>query len=251
MSGPRPATRWSSSGGRTSGRGCGAEGPCVRRICILFDIDGTLLHSDGAGGAAMARAFEASTGRAWPAGRVPFQGRTERWIVSQAAVEVGIPDPRTTAFEGYEALIREELAAREPYALPGAEQLLSALAGRRDVVMALATGNMRVGAFAKLEAVGLAGVFEGGGFGDEHADRVAMTREAAASLSPQPGDRLVTVGDTEHDIAAAHAIDSFAVGVATGPSSVEELIALGADVALPDFSDLERSLEALLSDAAG
>lgn len=221
----------------------------MRRSVVLFDLDMTLMVSDGAGRAAMSRAFEIETGRPEMLEEIAFHGRTDRWIAAEAARLTGLAPERL--FErsrvDYPRLLREELARRSPYVLPGVTALLDALRGREETVWGLATGNLRETSFLKLASVGLDSYFDrGGGFGDDHEERAAMVRDAMAVLGWRPGDGLAVVGDTEHDVAAAHAVGAVAVGVATGTRSEADLARAGADVVLPDLGDLERALAAVL-----
>ena len=112
--------------------------------------------------------------------------------------------------------------------------------------MGLGTGNWRQTAFVKLAHVGLDEYFETGGFGDRHDNRPDMLREGVAALGWQAGERLVVIGDSEHDVTGAHAVGVVAVGVATGSWSESDLTAAGADETLHDLSDLDRALRALL-----
>jgi len=114
------------------------------------------------------------------------------------------------------------------------------------VVLALATGNLREAAFMKLRAIGLDHHFDGGGFGDEHETREEMLHAAMRETGCAEGDRVVVIGDTEHDITAALAVGAVAIGVATGNRSAATLVEAGAHVTLSDLSDLDAALEALL-----
>ena len=155
------------------------------------------------------------------------------------------PDRLRTRYErDYPRFLREELATRRPYVLPGVRELLAALDRRDDAAYCLATGNRREASFAKLAAVGLDRYFDGGGFGDRHEQRSEMLRQAMDHLDWRPGQRLV--GDPEHAVAGAGAVHAFSVAVATGNRSEAELAAAGADSVLPDLGDLDRALNAML-----
>ena len=220
----------------------------MRRIHLLFDLDGTLMDADGAGGLALRRAIAAIPGAAESFAAIEFNGRTDRWILREAGRRSGLPE---TAFidaylTHYPRLLTETLAERNPRPCPGVPTLLAALAAERGVVVALATGNLREAAFMKLRAIGLDAYFEGGGFGDEHETREAMLQQAMRETGWVEGDRVVVIGDTEHDITAALAVGAIAVGVATGNRSASTLVEAGAHVALEDFSDLDAALDTLL-----
>ena len=220
----------------------------MRRACVLFDLDMTLMVSDGAGSAAMRRAFERETGVADALAGVAFQGRTDRWIVNEVGRRTGV-DPAQLwdrYRSDYPPLLRDELAVRNPRVLPGVRELLVALEARDDAVVGLATGNQREASFIKLASVGLDRHFDRGGFGDRHEERADMVREAMAEVGWRPGERLVAIGDSEHDVAAARAVDAVAVGVATGDWSEANLADSGAHIVLPDLGNLGRALRAVL-----
>ena len=218
------------------------------RTLLLFDLDQTLMASNRAGGAVMRRAFEAVPGAQAAFADLDYQGRTDLWIVREVA-RAADADEGTLMMayrERYPALLREELQQRNAHALPGVPELLEALASREEVVLGLGTGNWRETAFVKLDHVGLGDYFETGGFGDRHGDRPAMLREGVEALGWQPGERLVVIGDSEHDMTGAAAVDAVAVGVATGNWSQADLAAAGADATLPDLSDFDRAVDVLL-----
>ena len=177
---------------------------------------------------------------------VVFPGRTDRWILDEAARRTGRAIDRATFLPRYHEIVEEELAARHPRALPGASELIEALAARDDVVLGLGTGNLRRAAFLKLEAVGLDGWFAGGGFGDDHAVRAEALRDGAREIGWREGDRLAVIGDTEHDIAAARAIGAFVLAVATGWTSLDDLARHEPDALFADLTDRDAVIAALL-----
>ena len=217
------------------------------RIYLLFDIDGTLMEAEGAGRAALERAYDEATGISGAMDGIVFAGRPDHWIISEVERTSGVSIDRETFVPRYLEILKEELAARSPRPLPGVIDLLDRLAKRDDVALGLCTGNMRAGAFAKLRSVGIAGYFTAGGFGDWHEDREAITREAARAAGWTPGAPLAHVGDTEHDIRAAHAVGAAAVGVATGAHGIEQLLDADADLLLRDLAGGEGTVEALLA----
>ncbi len=217
------------------------------RSYLLFDIDGTLMEAEGAGRAALERAYDEATGVSGALDGVIFAGRTDCWIISEVERTTGVPIDREAYVPRYLEILEEELDARNPRALPGVTDLLERLAARDDVALGLCTGNMRAGAFAKLRSAGIDGYFATGGFGDRHADRVDVTREAAHAIGWTPGAPLAHVGDTEHDVRAAHAIGAAAIGVATGWHGAEQLREADADLLLQDLSGGAATVEALLA----
>jgi phosphoglycolate phosphatase len=208
---------------------------------ILFDIDNTLLYSGGAGSFAMNAAFNELFGVSDGFARVEFSGRTDLYILEQGLAEHGIAggaDEHLAAFTArYYALLPEALAQREGYLMPGFPELLSAL---RDagVRLGLATGNFSEGAGIKLQYYGIAGFFEGGGFGEVSPDRSEVVAAAirAVGNGARPAD-IVVVGDTPHDVTSALANGVIGAGVATGKFTVEELRDSGAALVFQDFAD--------------
>ncbi|MFA7248747.1 MAG: HAD family hydrolase [Dehalococcoidia bacterium] len=220
----------------------------MRRTHLLFDLDGTLMDADGAGGLALRRAIASIPGAAEAFASFEFNGRTDRWILREAGRRAGLSE--TAFFEAYATvyprLLTQTLHERRPRACPGVAALLDALQQEHGVVLALATGNIREAAFMKLRSVDLDRYFEGGGFGDEHESREEMLRAALRDTGWTAGDRVVVVGDTEHDIIAALGVGAIAVGVCTGNRVAATLSAAGAHATLDDLSDLDRARAVLL-----
>lgn len=218
---------------------------------VLVDLDGTVLR-DRAGRAAMLGAVADIAGReALDLDRTTFSGRTDTWIAGELLRRAGHAGDRAgvdAVHERYLARLAEGLPVRGCAALPGAEALGHALhtaarAGRCAPPLLL-TGNLREGARRKLAASGLDRVFAcEGAFGDRHADRIDVAREAVALAA---GARPVVIGDTPADLRAARAVGARCVLVATGPVGAGELARLAPDVLLESLLDLERAMEALL-----
>ncbi|MCI0377772.1 MAG: haloacid dehalogenase-like hydrolase [Gemmataceae bacterium] len=217
-------------------------------IC-LFDIDGTLLASGGAGKAALESSLceEFSVELRFD---VPYSGRTDRAIFRDLLHHHGIAETPTNLkklLEGYLRRLPGCLQKKKGKVLPGMANLLSLLRERNQVAVGLLTGNIRAGAKTKLGHFGLYEHFAFGGFGDEHFDRDDVAREALAAarehvhpdLSP---DRIWVIGDTPLDVRCARAIGAKVVAVATGMHPVDELQAAGPDLTLRDMSDPEPFL---------
>lgn len=177
---------------------------------------------------------------------VVFQGRTDRWILDEVRRRTGVTVDPATFLPRYYEVVEQELTERDPQALPGVPALLEALDARDDVVLGVGTGNLRRAAFLKLASVGLHGYFTGGGFGDDHLDRVGLLRDGAREIGWSEGDRLVVIGDTEHDITGARAVGAYVLAVATGWTSLEDLAVHEPDALLPDLSDRDQVIEKLL-----
>ena len=211
------------------------------RSVILWDIDGTLLSTGGAGREALDLAFEELFGVPQAFVAVSFGGRTDLGLVGEAFERAGLSMPEDAAprlHDRYVGHLRRILAARPGRAklLPGLPQALAQTAP--IAVNALLTGNWRAGAEAKLGAVGLWEQFRFGAFADDAADRnalVPIARRRAQSLGVTPG-RVIVIGDTPHDVACARAGGAVAVAVCTGWSSREELQACGPDLLIEDLT---------------
>jgi phosphoglycolate phosphatase len=220
---------------------------------LLFDIDGTLVLTGGAGGRAMTRAFEDLYGVANGFEGVPFNGRTDAWIIGRAAAAHGIDGRDLARFKPlYLDYLAEELHRPGPRkgVMPGVGSLLEALAGRRHMFLALLTGNFEQGAQLKLEHFDLWRYFACGAFGDTTHERNGLLPEALARVAgcggPQvaPSD-IVIIGDTPLDVGVAISGGARSVAVATGSHTTNELRASGADVVFQDLSDLDAVLAAL------
>jgi phosphoglycolate phosphatase-like HAD superfamily hydrolase len=227
----------------------------VKPTVLLFDIDGTLMTTGGAGRRALARAFGDHHGRP-DACAFPLDGMTDRRIVRLGleALSVEVTD---AAMDGlirtYLAHLERELASAhdaEVRLLPGMRNAVEAAGRERNVAVGLGTGNVRAGAKTKLERVGFHAPFPFGGFGCDHEERPALIRVGAERGAAQLGDpleacRVVIIGDTPKDVAAALAMGAECLGVATGSYSVEQLEAAGATRAFTRF-DAPGALDALL-----
>jgi phosphoglycolate phosphatase-like HAD superfamily hydrolase len=224
---------------------------------LLFDIDLTLVHTNGAGRAAVEEALMHLYGPerlggadAGATSGMRFDGRTDRSIFEETVLRLGEP------FVGLDALtaaylerLPAALLAKGGRVLPGVVELLEQLA-REPVAVGLATGNIREGAMAKLRHFGLAERFLAGGFGDDHSERSLVVQEGLEALAAACGcdcraAECIVVGDTPLDVAAAKAIGARALAVATGNYGVEELLASGAEWVLPDLSDTPSVLAIL------
>ncbi len=201
----------------------------------------------------MTRAFEDLYGIPNGFGGVPFNGRTDAWILSRAAAVHGIADEALSRFKPlYLDYLAAELGAPGPRkgVMPGVSPLLDALARRDDVFLALLTGNYEDGARLKLEHFDLWRYFPCGAFGDTAHDRNGLLPEALARVAVSGGPRAtpadaVIIGDTPLDVAVALAGGARSIAVATGSHTTDELHASGADVVFQDLSNLEAVLDAL------
>jgi phosphoglycolate phosphatase len=228
---------------------------------VLFDIDGTLVWTDGAGRRAIHHALTEVFGTTGPAG-YRFDGKTDPQIVRDLMRSEGHDDAHIdarmpTVFERYVERLREELRAPgyRPRALPGVHGLLDVLEVRSDVVLGLLTGNLVDGARAKLEAVGIDPArFRVGAFGSDDEERPSLPDVACRrmrDLGVQVAGRdVVIIGDTPADLTCGRAIGARAIGVATGRYTAEELRRHGPAAVFADLSDTGAILAAILGEVA-
>jgi phosphoglycolate phosphatase-like HAD superfamily hydrolase len=218
---------------------------------ILFDIDGTLVRTGGAGKAAMEAALCEEFGVRLNSEEIPYSGRTDVAIGHDLLAAHGIEPAANQArlVEGYLARLPYYLGRFPGRVCPGVTELLAELRKRSDVVLGLLTGNVRRGAERKLGHYGLWENFAVGGFGDDHADRDDVARAALDSVERHvggpvdPADVWV-IGDTPLDVKCARAIGARVAAVATGWHHLEDLQASEPDLALTDLSDPAELLRA-------
>lgn len=213
-------------------------------VC-LFDIDGTLILSGGAGKSALEAALAEEFGIPRLHDDISLSGRTDRAILHELIqrhnLDAGL-DTAQRILAGYLRHLPHHLQRGDGGILPGILALLTQLRARDDVVLGLLTGNVRAGAHIKLSHFGLWDFFGYGGYGDEHLDRDDVARAAwAETLARHEAavhpERVWVIGDTPLDIRCARAIGARAVAVATGWHPRAELAAHRPDLLLDDFSD--------------
>jgi phosphoglycolate phosphatase len=228
---------------------------------VLFDLDGTLLWTNGAGRRAIHRALVDVLGTPGPIEGFRFDGRTDGEIVMRLAEGAGHePTAALVArvLDRYLALLQDELAkpTQRTTVYPGVLELLSALEGRADCVLGLLTGNVREGARLKLASGGVAtGRFRVGAFGSDSAHRpdlpaIAQRRAKEELGLDLRGHDLVIVGDTPADVTCGNGVGARAIGVATGSFSVEQLMEAGADAAFANLAETGAVLEAVFGEKA-
>jgi phosphoglycolate phosphatase len=228
----------------------------VRRLLVLWDVDYTLVDSDGVGRELYQIAFREMFGRPMPQPG-SMSGRTDRAIAMEVLALAGVAEPGRAA-QTLHALMAAraaglaDLVIERSRALPGAAEAMATLAGP-GVVQSLLTGNIRPLAEIKLGPLGLTEHLDldVGAYGDAHEIRaelvpLARGRAARAYGADFGGPATVLVGDTPLDVAAALATGARAVGVATGQFTAADLAASGAHAVLPDLADTSRVLAAVL-----
>lgn len=227
---------------------------------VLFDIDGTLLLSDGAGRRAIQRALREVFGGTGPEA-YQFDGKTDPQIVRDLMRGEGHDDDRIDAdmqrlLDRYVECLHEELLdpAFQPRVLPGVQTLLDELERRADVILGLLTGNLEQGARAKLRAVGVDPArFRVGAFGSDHELRpelpaIARARTHAELGHQLSGDALVVIGDTPADLTCGRSIGARAIGVATGRYTLRELLDHDPVAVFEDLSDTRAVVRAIIGD---
>ena len=226
---------------------------------VLFDIDGTILLSSGAGRRAIVTAIAEEIGDAGSLNHIPFGGKTDPQIVAELLAAAGereppSPDRVSGICRRYVELLATELdrPTTRTHVMPGVHQLLQRLERENGIVLGLLTGNLAQGARLKLRAAGIDPErFQVGAYGSDAAHRPDLppiaARRAAPYFGREPrGDAVVIIGDTPADIACGNCIEARAVAVATGDFSVEDLLACGPHAVFEDLSDTDRVLSAIL-----
>jgi phosphoglycolate phosphatase len=217
---------------------------------ILFDIDGTLILSGGAGVRAMTRAFAETWGTTDALEHVDVAGRTDLIILADALALIGQRETDAERLRRFRAVyyeyLREELVSnghpRPKGVLPGVRALLDALAGRADVSLALLTGNFPESAEIKLAHFDLWHYFSWGVYGDEALDRhdllpLALQRHRKHAAGPIDAADVIVVGDTPHDVSCAQRGGAKVVAVATGNFDAAALGRCQPDVVCEDLSN--------------
>ena len=234
-------------------------------MLLLFDIDGTLLDTGGAGMKALRQGLLEEFGLEDQAGDFPpldLAGATDSGIVRFLFSHFDIPLTETNVerfYARYHRQLESDLAAtgqEQGRLLPGIDRLMERLADHH-AVLGLLTGNIARGAWTKVASYGLEGVFDFGAFGDDHHDRdelgpVAIGRaKAHTGCDFEPG-RVFIIGDTPKDIRCARACGAWAIAVSTGRFSREELAEHQPDLLFESLEDVEHfvaEVERLAEDA--
>ncbi|HEX7246361.1 MAG TPA: HAD family hydrolase [Solirubrobacterales bacterium] len=211
---------------------------------VLFDIDGTLLVTGGAGGVAWQRAFEELHGVEADVAEHTDAGMTDPEIVKIVFREVigreGSAEERAQAIGAYLKHLPDAVAESEGYrVMPGIEALLPRLI-EKGLLLGLVTGNVEAAAHIKLARAHLNRFFSFGGYGSDSPNRTEVTEAALHRGSLVSGGELdgnaIAVGDTPRDVAAGHGAGIRVAGVATGAYTVDELEQAGADWSLKSVS---------------
>ena len=243
-----PSTRSTAAQGRLS-LGMGAH---TKRL-LLFDIDGTLIHSGGAGVQALKSAFRERFGITDDLHGIEIAGMTDSGIVVSILNKHKIPatnENMSGFLDSYVHFLSLELPRRKGKLLPGVLQLLQKLNSRPHLVLGLLTGNVSRGARLKLEHYGVWHFFEFGAFADDHRDRNQLGRFARARAKEKHGrefaaSEIDVIGDTPRDIACGKALGARTVAVATGTWNRGELAKYHPNFLIDDLSDVETIVDTL------
>jgi phosphoglycolate phosphatase len=220
---------------------------------LLFDIDGTLIHSGGAGVHALKLTLAERFGIADDLHDIEIAGMTDSGIVVSVLEKHRLPatNENIAAFlDGYVHFLSLELPRREGKLLPGVLELLEKLKSRPHLVLALLTGNVSRGAQLKLEHYGVWHFFEFGAFADDHQDRNQLGPFAVARAKEKHGrefsaEKIDVIGDTPRDITCGKAFGARTIAVATGTCSREQLAEHQPDFLIDDLSDVDRVIDTL------
>jgi phosphoglycolate phosphatase-like HAD superfamily hydrolase len=227
----------------------------LRPLVLLFDIDGTLVTTGGAGRRAIERTFFERYGAPRVFEGITFAGMTDPAILRAGFAVIGreaTEAEMAAVLASYIAVLEDEVRAAEKYALhDGIAAALDRAERELACAIGLGTGNIRDGARVKLARVGIYHRFRFGGFGSDHEDRAELIRigaeRGARSFGRALSDcRVVVIGDTPKDVAAARSIGAESIGVATSFYTKDQLLASGASYAFANMAE-QGALEALLA----
>lgn len=225
---------------------------------VLFDIDGTLMLSGGAGARALTRALGEVYGLTDPLTGIRLNGQTDPQIMLDALERAGRsseahPERLGAVTELYVRYLAAEIQnAPSAKLMPGVIALLDALAGRTDVALALVTGNIERGARLKLSRFDLNRYFSCGGFGSDSTQRrdlvpIACERASACFGRAFVPEDAVVIGDTEKDVDCGRHVGARTLAVATGSVSADVLRAAGPDALFETLEDTERVVKTVLA----
>ena len=221
----------------------------MNNYLLLFDIDGTLLSTGGCGRIALERAFEKMFGisNAW--GDASPDGKTDLLIFNEIALRcIGRKlkmDEWIQLQERYALYFAEESENSIKFrTMPGAFKLLEYLSDLPNIHLAIATGNIEKVSWIKLRKVRLHNYFRCGGFGSDHTDRVGILNDALHAAHNHfrkkfSNEKIFVIGDTCHDVAAAHQLKLKSIGVDTGSTRGNDFVKICPHHRFSDFSDLD------------
>ena len=220
---------------------------------LLFDIDGTLIHSAGAGVQSLRHTLKDRFGIEDDLADIEIAGMTDSGIVMSILNKHKIPPTNeyiASFLDTYVHFLSLELPRRTGNLLPGVLELLNKLKQRPHLILGLLTGNVSRGAQLKLEHYGVWHFFEFGAFADDHHDRNQLGPFARARARQRhgcefPANQIDVIGDTPRDIACGKAFGARTVAIATGSWPKQQLAAHRPDFLFDDLSNVDEVIEIL------
>lgn len=224
---------------------------------LLFDIDGTLLRSNGAGKTVLRMALEDTFGTSGPCDEYQMGGKTDPLIIGDLMCAAGkqaaeIDTQLPAVYERMMFHAQKIFSEKNVFPCPGIPELLETLLQREDVLLGLLTGNIAATAPLKLAAAGIEpSIFRVGAYGSDHKDRnllppFALQRASELTQQTFTGENTTIIGDTPADIACARTIGARVVAVGSGGYSCATLSKFQPDFLFDNFSNKESTLEALI-----
>ena len=226
-----------------------------KRKLLLFDIDGTLLTSGGAGEGALKDAMRERFGIEEDLVGITLAGATDALIARLLIEKHSLPytvENTSALLDCYLRHLPQRMPNHAGRLMPGILELLNTLKGNRECTLALLTGNLRRGAEIKLSHYGVWDYFEFGAFADDHHDRNELGHFARARAFDLHGiefapENICVIGDTPRDIECGRAIGAKTAAIATGNYSSRELQEHQPDILFADLSDTNAVISALLA----
>jgi phosphoglycolate phosphatase-like HAD superfamily hydrolase len=217
---------------------------------VLFDIDGTLIDSGGAGTRSLNYAFEEVFSIHDAFKDISMAGKTDIQIVKEGLGRHGLDAENGNVgllCERYIVHLRKEIGNPAKHLKPGIAKALGRLDGREDIFLGLLTGNIEAGARIKLDPFGLNRYFPLGAFGNDHEDRNRLLPIAVERFSRLLQKEIhyrdcVVIGDTPRDVECARIYGAYSVAVATGPYSYASLLESGADMVLRTITEMDYGI---------
>jgi phosphoglycolate phosphatase len=221
---------------------------------ILFDIDGTILESGGAGVRSLDYAFRDVLSADNLFADISMAGKTDLQIVREGLRKIGLSSDNgyiPKILDSYLDHLQIEISSSDKHLKPGVIEALEAISLLDDRYrLGLLTGNFEQGARIKLGSFGLNDFFISGAFGSDHEDRNMLLPIAVERFNEVLGgvfkrSDCIIIGDTPLDVACAKPYNASCIAVTTGPYEKQSLVDAGADVVMDDLSDTERLVKIL------
>ncbi|MBM4144844.1 MAG: HAD family hydrolase [Nitrospira sp.] len=217
---------------------------------VLFDIDGTLIDSGGAGVRSLDLALKDLFSIENGFHGISMAGKTDTQIIKEGIIKHGLSASGTidAVIKAYLNYLRREINNDRKHVKPGIYEALKELKPLQNLGLGLLTGNIEQGARIKLEPFRLNEYFPAGAFGSDDEDRnnllpIALKRFEELFQQKIEPDNCIIVGDTPRDVECAHIYGAMCIAVATGPYSYNDLIEAGADYVVQDLSDRNALLQ--------